>query len=983
MSCSPQQIILHLSSIVKQYIRESSEGNGMETCTLAIHTPSNTDWTKDIECALKHHSWKSKRIYMKHSPSANVLQVGGRLPYKRKISKYQYFTDIGCTCTLMEKVHMKEYSALLAKAPDLIHGRFNKWVTTSNQIMGVLLYSSLGAEDECQPTESTSQSLHGWCHGDISDPHISDGTSKVFITFARDVVLASDLRTIADAIENVWRIIFNSVHLYTMQEATEMLSFLPQSQRRYALLKQCAVSASSSFLDGYVARPALTKRTTMRYLMKTDAGLWLYTVKSKTLDLLRRDLPGEPLFLHTSSRQGASFQHRLSSMMRLPVLVYSFSDYACLDPLVPHDCEEVRRLLDERGGNRVVYDLTILSGLLDEAAVCMKQNLSIGPIWKFGSVPDTGRMYINSEEELTSKSSSVNYRTYYNRKSMLTTHLNLTGLALLSADDPFTEFISDRDLDFERFAFTTEGILCTLEFVKQSDLSYYKRHISSRDNTLVAYRGTAMFPFHLLKGLDGLHSTTVYEAIICVTPSFDTLVMRNLSVLGSLHNHDYTVELTLAEVMENWQSMTHPTWPLLSPTSTLCRWGCSVWSALSECLHLEEEGRSVLIIHQYLDAFGHTFSCLPASWKVVAVNLGRGHAHRTFSNVTEVPYDNVASLLGISFDYVVLAFCNMTLNSLDADALHQVFKDLARMARRIVMFNFDRSMILEFPFNFRYIFGTVKLSTYRTESKDMQVWEYVTETGGSIVDVPLDMDEVCSLMHEVTFVPSQTVTIAHLSKFIPRTPGVGHSYLPEKLQLRICFERRSKCSPLMVTIVSKREVSAFEDSSVRWLHCAQVGSSHFYLLDNPKCTASILHAIFQSCTKSYWDCKSPEDRVQLVKDYQMSLKALAGTKPQSVLKLGKGVLFQKPQALEVCILSIHPGGVVASTIIPHSADQSRTQNPTNDLCVVVLRVAENIAYPVAMQVSNGYRLIHKLSEVNLLAQSISLMVQDMVGMQAP
>lgn len=1016
-----------MATVVRKYLQHCLADDKFY-CFLRIHIPNTVKWTEYVSSALTSKYGESRSSRIQYSPSEMIFKSHAGYLYKREISMYDFHSDLGCVSMLTTRSKLQDIEI----PADVCGGTSNSWVVPD--VDGVVIVHVPDSVSSSSSSSSTSleggrKRLHGWRTKMDTVDDMTDHTVKMYMTFRTVHGNIPTADTLTGAFLDVWMHIYGTNNPYTMQECSEMFAYLPSRKRITRHMTHTDTAGHNEYMEGFVARPALTKYLKKMYVIQTSAGLWLYDINSRAVNMLERgrDTSSASNDIQTTMRrrmrmrmrmrkkkkekkekkleldlnekqlqdqqdhryQKQQIEYTLSAdrdMMCLPVLLYAMNSWGYLDPLVPYKCSEVDRLTSRFESQRIAYDISTLerfASRVEPYVAHIAKSLAVGSLWIFGAPGGSKHIFANSDTQLGEYRDLVPYRSYVGGSSVLTSRMSLTGLSIVSPRDSEVKYMTSSNLDKVNLEIVREGILCNRTDTR-GVFQFASRCIHNISRDIVAYAGTDVFPFNRLVPVKKLQRGIVYEATAEIDSRLSKVSLGNLRAVRRV-DECTAVSLTLNRAVVKWQKLTHPVWPLFSVYSSLSRMNSVIWAAVSKCMNLSEGEQTVLLVHNCIGMFMHTIESVPLSWRFVTVDVSLESLESLDSaRVETVSLVDVQSLSDRKFDYVIMFQCHLSVQNDDNDLSH-LLQTVAPNVKAFVQFGFDRGMIVEMPLAFRYIFGTTKLITDRTTSADTMFWRYHSEFC-DFCDVPMDLDEASVFMQNVDFTLHPKVAPSHLSNFVPKIPQVRLCHYPEKLQVCVCYCRYSTFSPLMDRIHTKRELSVRNVLESKRLEVAQVGNSDYFLANGVTCRESIIHALLQAAIPVYY--KEIADPTRLVLMYEKWVNEILCSSPECVLQVCKGVHVIAPLAYEVCIFNIMDGGSVSSTLLPKTklstASERGLTHSRNLLekCIYILRVSDKIAYTVARRRADGsYGMIHPTVDLATIGQCLSGMVKEMTDVE--
>ncbi len=907
-----------------------------------------------------------------YSPSKDVFKFKDCAPYIREIIEYKYFSDLGCMASLVCRRRCARPDIL---PDDMREGVAQAWMIADSD--AILIVHRLNSERSPPAPPSTSgptQGVYDWDLKESPDVAMTDSTSKVVLKFQASHKRVPAPEDVATVIMQVWSLIYGSALVYSMVEAKEVLFCLPKVKRANKTLLQKDFSAKNDYLQGFVARPSIPKKVSKCYLVSMRSGMWLYRIASKRLALLNRDRADHP------SR---------TAMLRMPILLYFHNNYGCLDPLVPYACAESEWLADKFGPDRTVYDIGKLEALTRSVRGYLTDqcsNTSVGSIWKLGEFSEGMRCFVNSDEKLAGYRDLVPYAKYAAGRSVYDSGMKLDGLSLLDPANPRTEYTSSPAIEGEDVMFTSKGVLCKLEYSKQCNNAGYLRRVSAVDANVVLYGGSRIYGVPALMESMSLQDGVVYRGRITMKDTLSDLTSTNVTRVGRLSEMESRdVDHTLPTAVKKWSRLTHLSWILLTGKASLTRMNLVTWASLSRCIDLTSENSSMLVITQNTNIFYLAFESIPSSWTVTVLSLDPDVIERDIRGVRTVPRTDCSVLANQTFEYVIMHLCSIEIRSVIVD-MHDLLRGLVERSSIAVTYNFDRAMVVESPLNFRYKFGEAQLMTFATSNPDLNVWVYRTHYS-EIMECPVDMDESCAVMHSANHTPNPMLPPCHLSDFVPKLPGWNPHEHPEKLKVCMCFCRYSSTSPVMDRYHSRRNFDTVGKIHFKSSEAARVLESELYLVNMPTTKDSLIHSLLMASSRVYSDLGDDDEaKYNLVSEYKAWVKDKLDRGSAATLQVCKGVHILPMKSIEVCIFNVVAGGMVMSTVLPHSAssgaDEHRATDCRHPRCVAILRVSDELAYPVASlspSAPAGYCTIHPTSQLTFIGKQLSSMTKSMVN----
>ena len=310
--------------------------------------------------------------------------------------------------------------------------------------------------------------------------------------FAQTLGQVLEWSDIAKSMERVWRRIYSTNHVYIPWQKLEIC--LPKHERRSFNLRRHDLSASTEYLDGYVATPKVSSIANTFYIVHMYSGLWIFNISTKFLNLVTRKT------LRLNLEVG---------MLRLPIFAYSSGDHLCLDPMIPFAFPEKELLNTAHRGDRAIYDLEKLSHMAEHCRRYipnLAETVEVGSVWQLGESEQVGcSRFANTEAMVHSHQDIVDYRKYMLGDTYINKEMGIFGLRLVDPKDQGAQLEASAEIDTAVMLVCKEGLLCTLPLDKQETCNEYKRNVSSQCADVVALLGTRIFPFEDLTDRVGMH----------------------------------------------------------------------------------------------------------------------------------------------------------------------------------------------------------------------------------------------------------------------------------------------------------------------------------------------------------------------------------------------------------------------------------------------------------------------------------------------
>ena len=271
--------------------------------------------------------------------------------------------------------------------------------------------------------------------------------------------------------------------------------------------------------------------------------------------------------------------------------------------------------------------------------------------------------------------------------------------------------------------------------------------------------------------------------------------------------------------------------------------------------------------------------------------------------------------------HVILHLCSMELCNENAN-LKEVLEKVFPGAETVVFFSFNRGLILEYPLNFRYLFGKSKLFTLNTTNRDVNMW-VLSSSDGDFVDCPMDMDESAMFLHNCNFTLDPNSPPFNLSELVIKTPGASAAEVPEKLVMCTKYLQYSTASPVMTKIVMQRDLAVSRVMTYDSREIANVwGSENLYLVQTPNCMDAILHAFPIAAVDTYRNIGNKwEEKTRLVKLHKKMLVQKMEQQNVSIPHVCKGVHIEPLPELELFIFNVVQRGNVTAVSVPAGMTQ--------------------------------------------------------------
>lgn len=926
--------------------------------SVAIGIPTNVEWNESITNHFCNNYGDGETSVITYYRGMELVKPKDQKIYRRSVLKHSFVWELRCTISILEKIY--DVTSAEEATADAVAIDSVRW---DMKDISLIMHSPGPSSSAGVRSDST---LHGWDLEGGKQWSLTDSSPKLFVKFPQNLGQPLPLRDIRSSLVRVWGEIYSSSHVYTMSEAEDVLRCLPTQLRISVHLKRKHISSSTDFLCGYVATPTVPPSADVYYIVHMHTGLWMFHIKSKSLRVITRDI-------HMPALQN-------TSMLQLPIHTYLVGDCAYLDPLLPFSFSEWAKLAEHFNGKRAVYDVDKL-GIL--ANICSHEipdtKFRVGTIWQYGGPSTTTNRFANSEVVIhPHHEDSLDYRKYVLGK----TNLDTFGVTLVDPGNQGVQLMASYVSDSVTMLLCTAGVLCKVPLDKQRKCDAYARGVSSECVDAVAYRGTRINPFEYLTRRCALNMDEgeAYIARLRMDSNMDTLHLENLQHVGKVeHLSSQRFALTLSMAKRVWYKLTHPVWPYVAGRDSLHRSNLCTWYSVSRCLNLQEENVKMLIVSQNLNMFYTTLDSLPQSWEVSHLDLNSQQTtgDRQILGLSRYGILDTNLMHNIQFTHVVLHLCNNELHNTVSPGLRTLMEHVIPGAKHVVQFVFDRGMIREYPFNFRYSFGNTKLMTYHTSNRDLNMW-VLKSPHSEYLDCPLDFYECAGFLHNMDFTPDPQQHPFHLSTFVTITPECTPEELPEKLIVCTSYCPQSDSSPTMIPLAGTRDIDITSNTTIDSSAIAKVlQSANLFLIQTPTCKESIIHSFLMVSSDVYRSLGDRfQDKNRLVKCYRRRLLHKMKNYNVSIPQVCKGIHIEPLAQMELFIYNIVAGGNVTSTMIPRSRELANEQRFPK--CVAILRVSEDMAYPVVRMFDGVMEMTHSTSSASHIGRDLSVMTRAMV-----
>ena len=446
--------------------------------------------------------------------------------------------------------------------------------------------------NESEEQEAKSTRLYGWDvegGGDKCRP--THRSPKIYVKFAQPLGQLPEQSDIAKSMERVWKLIYSTLHVFTMAEAGEVLHCLPIHERRSVKLKRRHLSASTEHMAGFVAAPKVQSLASTFYIVHMYSGLWIFHISTKLLNLVTRNT------LSLNMEVG---------MQRLPVFAYSSRDNLYLDPVIPFSFPKKKLLRVIHGRGRALYDLQKLNKLADQCREHIPHlalNVRVGSAWQLGESEQVLRgKFANTEGVIRSHRDIVDYRKYVQGDTYVNREMGMYGLRLV-----------DQCYQLEASAEADSAVMlvckvCTLPVDKRQTCREYQRNVSSQFPDVVAFLGTRIFPFEDLTKRAGLADGIAYHARLRLGDDMSSVHVQILDHLGEVNDLPRDMfALTLAMAERVWLRIVNPVCPFLMGYHSLLRTNLRNWFAVSKSLNLLDENVKLLVVSTFSTQLSRTY----------------------------------------------------------------------------------------------------------------------------------------------------------------------------------------------------------------------------------------------------------------------------------------------------------------------------------------------------------------------------------------
>lgn len=945
------------------------------SCLVRMQIPSNADWTSRIVYNMSRRFGNPFKRSVQRSPSRKCVIVDNNDPYTREISKVSFHSNISCVvCANIQR----KLTESCEPVRDYITDTEFLW-NMGQMLSGVIVVRIPKAGEEIECTQSNG-SEGRWIIPVESINDLKCSTANIYMKFKCSKEGSSDAPMLTNLIGHIWRAVYDTKSIYTIQECISMQAYMPTKNRDVAVLEMDRLSSHGSRFSSVVARPSLTVDDSNTYLMVTKEGLWRFDLKTLVCNLLLR-------FANTA--RNAEIKRSLESLTWLPVLLYGNSKLGCLDPIVPVDGKHLNSL---RSVGRLLYDVSTLDTMVQLAKpllVGFVKDLVVGSVWIFGKSLNGGmdRGFVNSEFSLQSYPDRVSLSDFQRGKSYITQVLAIECFSLISPISDDTEYVCGKWLETAPLVFDSNGIYCTVPLCA---LSGYEDTVeptnigsldSSKDLQILQYRGPERCRFSEVMSTSDMEVGKCYMGTVTSVKLGHRLKVSKFHQLDSVPVPERLPPLT--RVKSIWKNINKPITPVISMAFNGYRFADAFSRAVRSGIDMDLDNASVLLMDNYLWGSSELVRGLPISWTVTAVSLVdvQDLAHTEdcippiWDRVSYVSVADISILKGRTFDYVITMCQQMVIASLEDIA--EVFSAIGPRVRQFIHVSFDRLATRDFPLTARHKWPGCSLTSKLTSNADCRVWTLRSDMG-DITDVPVDMAELAIVMHNCDFTPDVTTPPIHLDKFVLKCDIPGSGQYPEGLFVCSTFIRYAPSSPVMVPVsMGQRTLQMEQVESSPFKSVAFIGSGIYYLMSNEVCKDSFVHAILKASSNLYRNCINIEQRNDLVEQLVSHSKVRMDLKDPAAIRLGQlegGNCYTHmctPKAFRICIIHTTSTMRVATTIVPLPKPNSRKEfqesegAPLIEKCVYLMRFGDNIYYPFVRKIaSTSFKSMLSLSELD-------------------